>query len=114
MLTMATVFLLGVMATNAEPALNVLGHTVESLSGGRFSKRMLVWAVSVGVAIGMDAGGGTSERLTQPLYKCCQQCWQPKHTEQCVLVERSSSCKTMHHACRSAQESACGTARKGH
>lgn len=69
MLTMATVFLLGVLATNAEPALNVLGHTVESLSGGRFSKRMLVWAVSVGVAIGMDAGGGPIGRLTQHLYQ---------------------------------------------
>lgn len=56
-LTMATVFLLGVLATNAEPALNVLGQTVESLSGGQFSKRLLVWAVSIGVAVGMDVGG---------------------------------------------------------
>lgn len=55
-LTMATVFALGVLATNAEPALNVLGQTVESLSDGQFSKRLLVWAVSIGVAIGMDVG----------------------------------------------------------
>jgi hypothetical protein len=53
---MATVFALGVLATNAEPALNVLGQTVETLSDGQFSKRLLVWAVSIGVAIGMDVG----------------------------------------------------------
>jgi hypothetical protein len=29
---MATVFILGFLATNAEPALNVLGQTVETLS----------------------------------------------------------------------------------
>jgi hypothetical protein len=55
-LTMATIFALGVLATNAEPALNVLGATVETLSNGQFSKRLLVWAVSIGVAIGMDVG----------------------------------------------------------
>lgn len=56
MLTLVTVFLLGVLATNAEPALNVLGQTVESLSAGQFTKRLLIWAVSIGVAVGMDVG----------------------------------------------------------
>lgn len=58
-LTLATVFCLGVLATLAEPALNVLGQTVEKLSGRRFSKRLLVWAVAVGVAAGLDAGACT-------------------------------------------------------
>jgi hypothetical protein len=53
---MLTIFLLGILATKAEPALNVLGETVEALSGGKFTKRMLIWAVCVGVAIGMCAG----------------------------------------------------------
>lgn len=56
-LTMATIFLLGILATKAEPALNVLGETVETLSGGKFTKRLLIWAVCVGVAVGMAAGG---------------------------------------------------------
>jgi len=56
-LTMATIFLLGILATKAEPALNVLGETVETLSGGKFTKRLLIWAVCVGVAVGMCAGG---------------------------------------------------------
>lgn len=58
-LTLATVFCLGVLATLAEPALNVLGQTVEELSGSRFSKRLLVWAVAVGVAVGLDVGACT-------------------------------------------------------
>jgi hypothetical protein len=53
---MVTIFLLGVLATKAEPALNVLGDTVETLSGGKFTKRALIWAVCVGVAVGMCAG----------------------------------------------------------
>jgi hypothetical protein len=40
----------------AEPALNVLGETVETLSQGKFTKKMLIYAVCVGVAAGMCAG----------------------------------------------------------
>ncbi|KAF5832814.1 hypothetical protein DUNSADRAFT_11187 [Dunaliella salina] len=50
------IFLLGILATRAEPALNVLGRTVESLSGGVFTKKMLIWAVSLGVGVGMAVG----------------------------------------------------------
>eukprot|EP00983_Pelagomonas_calceolata_P058501 1145511-Pelagomonas_calceolata.AAC.6 len=39
-----------------KPALNVLGRTVESLSGGVFTKKMLIWAVSLGVGVGMAVG----------------------------------------------------------
>jgi hypothetical protein len=56
-ITMATIFGLGLLATRAEPALGVLGETVEALSGGRMTKRMLIWAVAAGVAAGMCAGG---------------------------------------------------------
>ncbi|GBF88834.1 hypothetical protein Rsub_01735 [Raphidocelis subcapitata] len=55
-ITMATIFCLGLLATRAEPALGVLGETVEALSGGRMTKRMLIWAVAIGVAVGMAAG----------------------------------------------------------
>ena len=55
-LTIVTVFILGFLATRAEPALNVLGKTVEQLSKGAFSRKLLVYAVCVGVAIGMSAG----------------------------------------------------------
>ena len=55
-LTIATVFILGFLATRAEPALNVLGKTVEQLSKGAFSRKLLVYAVCVGVAVGMSAG----------------------------------------------------------
>lgn len=53
---MAVIFLLGILATKAEPALNVLGDTVQVLSGGKFTKKALIWAVCVGVAVGMCAG----------------------------------------------------------
>jgi hypothetical protein len=49
-------FLLGFLATRAEPGLNVLGGIVQHLSKGSFSKNMLVYAVSFGVAIGMGVG----------------------------------------------------------
>jgi hypothetical protein len=55
-LTMVTIFLLGILATKAEPALNVLGDTVETLSGGKFTKKALIWSVCVGVAVGMVLG----------------------------------------------------------
>ncbi len=47
---------LGFGATIAEPALNAMGATVETLSNGAFGKRMLIWAVSAGVACGLGAG----------------------------------------------------------
>jgi len=55
-LTIITVFILGFLATRAEPALNVLGKTVEKLSEGAFSRKLLVYSVCVGVAVGMSAG----------------------------------------------------------
>ncbi|KAF6248567.1 hypothetical protein COO60DRAFT_1065160 [Scenedesmus sp. NREL 46B-D3] len=55
-IVMLTLFLLGILATKAEPALNVLGETVETLSGGKFTKKMLIWGVCAGVATGMCAG----------------------------------------------------------
>lgn len=77
-ITMLTIFALGFAATNAEPALNVLGQTVETLSNGKFTKNALVYAVCVGVAIGMCAGKvvrvqlGLSLRST--LLHCCATC----------------------------------------
>ncbi|MBR9972865.1 DUF1538 family protein [Magnetospirillum sulfuroxidans] len=47
---------LGFGATIAEPALNAMGATVETLSNGAFGKRMLIWAVSAGVATGLGLG----------------------------------------------------------
>jgi hypothetical protein len=50
------VFMLGFLATRAEPALNILGKTVENLSKGHFSKSMLIYSVSIGVGTGMVIG----------------------------------------------------------
>lgn len=57
-ITIAVVFawLLGFGATMAEPALNALGMTVESLSNGAFRKAMLIHAVSFGVGSGIALG----------------------------------------------------------
>ena len=55
-LVLVIVFFIGVLATRAEPALNVLGRTVERLSNGSFTCRMLIGAVCVGVGIGMAVG----------------------------------------------------------
>eukprot|EP00999_Lentomonas_sp_LEN2_P002865 NODE_72_length_2540_cov_97.278077_g51_i0.p1 GENE.NODE_72_length_2540_cov_97.278077_g51_i0~~NODE_72_length_2540_cov_97.278077_g51_i0.p1 ORF type:complete len:775 (-),score=97.90 NODE_72_length_2540_cov_97.278077_g51_i0:113-2437(-) len=49
-------FLLGFLSTMSEPALNILGETVEDLTDGKFSKRMLLLAVSTGVASGVSLG----------------------------------------------------------
>ncbi|MCB0357211.1 MAG: DUF1538 family protein, partial [Bdellovibrionales bacterium] len=49
-------FFLGFGATLAEPALNALGLTVQNLTNGAFKKSMLMYAVSVGVAIGITIG----------------------------------------------------------
>lgn len=50
------IFFLGVLATRAEPALNVLGRTVERLSGRAFTCRMLIGSVCLGVGVGLAAG----------------------------------------------------------
>lgn len=47
---------LGYGATVAEPALNALGETTESLTNGVFKKSTLLKAVSLGVAFGIAAG----------------------------------------------------------
>jgi hypothetical protein len=57
-LSLALVFawLLGFGATLAEPALNALGQTVETLTNGAFRKSVLMYAVSLGVAFGIALG----------------------------------------------------------
>ena len=52
----AFAWVLGFGATLAEPALNALGLTVENLTNGAFKKRMLMYAVSIGVAFGIGLG----------------------------------------------------------
>lgn len=47
---------LGFGATLAEPALNALGITVENLTNGAFKKKMLLYAVSIGVGFGIALG----------------------------------------------------------
>jgi len=47
---------LGFGATIAEPALNALGMTVQTLTDGAFSKRTLIHAVATGVGIGTMLG----------------------------------------------------------
>lgn len=49
-------WILGFGATLAEPALNALGATTESLTNGVFKKKTLIKAVSVGVGCGIAVG----------------------------------------------------------
>ena len=49
-------WLLGFGATLAEPALNALGLTVQSLTNGAFKKSMLVYSVAGGVSVGIALG----------------------------------------------------------
>ncbi|WP_426416154.1 DUF1538 domain-containing protein [Aestuariirhabdus sp. LZHN29] len=49
-------WILGFGATLAEPALNALGLTVESLTNGAFRKSLLMYAVSIGVGCGIALG----------------------------------------------------------
>ena len=49
-------FLLGFGATLAEPALNALGLTVQTLTNGAFKKSMLMYSVAIGVAVGIALG----------------------------------------------------------
>jgi hypothetical protein len=55
-LTLLFAWALGFGATIAEPALNALGETTESLTNGVFKKSMLLKAVSLGVAFGIATG----------------------------------------------------------
>jgi len=57
-LILAFVFawVLGFGATLAEPALNALGATTESLTNGVFKKKTLIKAVSIGVGCGIAVG----------------------------------------------------------
>ncbi len=49
-------FILGFGATVAEPALNALGNTVDTLTNGAFEKKVLIYAVAFGVACGIALG----------------------------------------------------------
>ena len=49
-------FMMGYSATLAEPALNVLGATVEELTVGTFRKTLLMQAVAIGVGVGIALG----------------------------------------------------------
>lgn len=49
-------FFLGYGATLAEPALNALGNTVESITVGAFRKKLLMHSVALGVGAGIAAG----------------------------------------------------------
>ena len=49
-------FILGFGATLAEPALNALGATVQTLTNGAFKKSMLMYSVAGGVAVGIALG----------------------------------------------------------
>jgi len=49
-------WILGFGATLAEPALNALGQTVESLTNGAFKKSLLMYAVAIGVGCGIALG----------------------------------------------------------
>ncbi len=49
-------WVLGFGATLAEPALNALGQTVETLTNGAFKKKTLMIAVSIGVGFGISLG----------------------------------------------------------
>ena len=55
-IALAFAWLLGFGATLAEPALNALGATVETLTNGSFKKSTLLYAVSLGVAFGISTG----------------------------------------------------------
>lgn len=48
--------ILGVGATLAEPALNALGLTVETLTNGAFKKKLLMYSVALGVGVGLATG----------------------------------------------------------
>lgn len=49
-------FMMALVATYAEPALNAMGQMIEVLSEGQFTKSMLMLAVAIGVACGVTIG----------------------------------------------------------
>jgi hypothetical protein len=55
-LALAFAWFLGFGATVAEPALNALGITAETMTNGVFKKKTLIYAVSTGVAFGIATG----------------------------------------------------------
>ena len=57
-ITIAALFAwsLGFGATLAEPALNALGLTVETLTNGAFRKSLLMYSVAIGVGFGIASG----------------------------------------------------------
>ena len=55
-LALAFAWFLGFGATVAEPALNALGITAETMTNGVFKKKTLIYAVSAGVAFGIATG----------------------------------------------------------
>jgi len=55
-ITLLFAWLLGFGATLAEPALQAMGLTVETLTQGALRKKTLIYAVSVGVAFGITLG----------------------------------------------------------
>lgn len=55
-MTLAFAFCIGYGATVAEPALNAMGLTVQNLTDGAFTKRLLIHAVAAGVGIGATLG----------------------------------------------------------
>ncbi len=56
LLVLVFAFIMGYGATLAEPALNALGNTVETLTVGSFKKSLLMQTVAVGVGIGIAVG----------------------------------------------------------
>ncbi|MDT8375516.1 MAG: DUF1538 domain-containing protein [Mariprofundaceae bacterium] len=56
MIVLVFAWFLGFGATLAEPALNALGITVQTLTNGAFEKSLLLYAVSVGVGCGIALG----------------------------------------------------------
>jgi hypothetical protein len=55
-LALAFAWFLGFGATVAEPALNALGITAETMTNGVFKKKTLIYAVSTGVTFGIATG----------------------------------------------------------
>lgn len=55
-IALAFAWILGFGATIAEPALNALGNTVETLTNGAFEKKLLLYAVAIGVGCGITLG----------------------------------------------------------